>query len=46
MGVKIFIPDNRFGIPEGYYDWSGMVQLLRTHKNASDAIQFITNMME
>jgi len=38
MGVEIFMPDNRFGIPEGYYDWSGVVQLLRTYKKSKTGV--------
>ncbi len=43
---KIYMPDNEYGIAEGYYDWSGLVKLLRKVKNNPDAMQFIADMME
>ncbi len=43
---KIYIPDNEYEIAEGYYDWSGLVRLLRKFKNNPDAVQFIADMME
>lgn len=46
MKDKIFMPDNEYGIDEGYYTWDDLVNLLRTHKNNPEAIQFIADMME
>ena len=43
---ELFMPDNEYGIPEGYCEWSDLVALLRNYKNNPEAIQFIADMME
>ena len=35
-----------YGIEQGYYGWSELVDLLRKHKNNPEAIQYIADMME
>ena len=42
----IYIPENEVGIDEGYYTNSGIVTLLRMHKNEPETIQFIADMLE
>lgn len=49
---KVFIPGTTRhgllfgGIAEGEYDCNGIVELLRSHKDNPEAIQFIADMME
>ena len=46
MNSGIFIPDNEFGIAEGYYTLNQMVELLRRHKNLPQTVQFLADMLE
>lgn len=43
---SVFLPDNEYGIAEGYYGQKELVSLLRVLKNNPDAIQFIADMLE
>jgi hypothetical protein len=42
----VFIPENDYGIREGYYDRRGIVALLRTWRDDPLVIQFIADMLE
>lgn len=42
----VFIPENDFGIQEGYYEANDIAMLLRTHRYDPDAIHFIADMLE
>lgn len=44
--MRVFIPDNEFDIPEGYYDQRGVVELLRKFAGDVRAIRFIADMLE
>jgi hypothetical protein len=44
--MRVFIPDNDFGIPEGYYSRHGIVALLRKFRDDPRAVQFIADMLE
>lgn len=46
VGNRLFIPNNEYGIAEGYYNNQQLVSLLRKHKNEPKTIQFIADMME
>lgn len=46
MTMKVFIPDNGFGIVEGYYNQRQLCELLRRHRESPAAIQFIADMLE
>lgn len=44
--LRIFIPDNEYGVPEGHYDRQGIVLLLRRFCKDAAAIHFIADMLE
>lgn len=44
--LRIFIPDNEHGVPEGYYDRRGVVLLLREFCNRPAAVHFIADMLD
>ena len=46
LRFQCFIPENEYGIDEGYYIGNALVQLLRDNKNKPDVIQFIADMLE
>lgn len=46
QSAHVYITDNRFGIPVGYYNKGGLVRLLREHSAHPAAVYFITEMME
>lgn len=46
LRFQCFIPDNEYGIEEGYYIGNALVQLLRDNKNNPDVIQFLADMLE
>lgn len=46
MSEIIYIPENDFGILEGYYSTNEIVNLLRKNCNNPQAVQFIADMME
>lgn len=46
LRFQVFIPDNEYGIEEGYYIGNAIVELLRENKNNPDVIQFIADMLE
>ena len=46
LRFQLLIPDNEYGIEEGYYIGNALVQLLRDNKNNPDVIQFIADMLE
>jgi hypothetical protein len=46
LRFQCFIPENEYGIEEGYYIGNALVQLLRANKNKPAVIQFIADMLE
>lgn len=46
MRKQVYIPENDYGIREGYYDHRGIVTLLRTWRDSELVVQFIAGMME
>jgi hypothetical protein len=46
LRFQLLIPENEYGIEEGYYIGNALVQLLRDNKNKPDVIQFIADMLE
>lgn len=42
----VYIPDNEYGIREGYYSNTGIVWLLRKHSDNPKTIYFIADMLE
>lgn len=44
--MQIFIPENNYGIREGYYSQRGISTLLRAYRDEPLAIQFIADMLE
>lgn len=46
LRFQCFIPENEYGIEEGYYIGNALVQLLRDNKNKPEVIQFIADMLE
>jgi hypothetical protein len=46
LRFQCFIPENEYGIEEGYYIGNALVQLLRDNKNKPEVIQFIAAMLE
>lgn len=46
LRFQCFIPENEYGIEEGYYIGNALVQLLRDNKDKPDVIQFIADMLE
>jgi len=41
MRFQTFIPDNEYGIEEGYYIGNAIVKLLRDYKDRPEVIEFI-----
>ena len=46
LRFQVYIPENEYGIEEGYYIGNAIVELLRKNKNKPDVIQFIADMLE
>ena len=46
LRFQCLIPENEYGIEEGYYIGNALVQLLRDNKDKPDVIQFIADMLE
>ena len=46
LRFQCLIPENEYGIEEGYYIGNALVQLLRDNKDRPDVIQFIADMLE
>ena len=46
LRFQVYIPENEYGIEEGYYIGNAIVDLLRENKNKPDVIQFIADMLE
>ena len=46
LRFQVYIPENEYGIEEGYYIGNAIVELLRENKNKPDVIQFIADMLE
>lgn len=46
LRFQVYIPENEYGIEEGYYIGNAIVKLLRENKNKPDVIQFIADMLE
>jgi hypothetical protein len=46
LRFQCLIPENDYGIKEGYYIGNALVQLLRDNKDKPDVIQFIADMLE
>ena len=44
--MNVYIPENEFGIKEGNYDLSGIVELLRRFSVNPEAVHFIADMLE
>lgn len=44
--AHVYIPENDFGVAEGFYDKKGLVRLLREYSTNPAAICFITDIME
>jgi len=42
----VFIPENEYGIKEGYYTKKGLVALLRLYSKSANKIIFIADMLE
>lgn len=46
LRFQLFIPDNDYGIEEGYYIGNAIVELLRKYKDKPEIIEFIADMLE
>lgn len=46
LRFQVFIPDNEYGIEEGYYIGNAIVELLRKYKDKPKIIEFIADMLE
>ena len=46
LRFHLLIPDNEYGIEEGYYIGNAIVKLLRDNKDKPDVIEFIADMLE
>jgi len=46
LRFQLLIPENEYGIEEGYYIGNAIVKLLRDNKDKPDVIQFIADMLE
>jgi hypothetical protein len=46
LRFQCFIPENEYGIEEGYYIGNALVQLLRDNKDKPKVIEFIADMLE
>jgi len=45
-GRFMFIPSNDYGIPEDYYSYDDILNLLRKHAGEKETIIFIADMLE
>jgi hypothetical protein len=43
---QLYIPENDYGIKEGYYDRNGLVELLAEYHSKPSTIAFIADMLE
>lgn len=46
LKFQTFIPENEYGIEEGYYLGNAIVKLLRGYKDRPEVIEFIADMLE
>jgi hypothetical protein len=46
LRFQLLIPENEYGIEEGYYIGNAIVKLLRENKDKPEVIQFIADMLE
>lgn len=46
LRFQTFIPENEYGIEEGYYLGNSLVKLLRDYKDRPEVIEFIADMLE
>lgn len=46
LRFQTFIPENEYGIKEGYYLGNAIVDLLREYKDRPNIIEFIADMLE
>ncbi len=46
LRFQTFIPDNEYGVVEGYYIGNAIVELLRKYKDKPEVIEFIADMLE
>lgn len=46
LRFQTFIPENEYGIEEGYYIGNAIVKLLRDYKDKPEVIEFIADMLE
>lgn len=46
LRFQLLIPENEYGIEEGYYIGNTIVKLLRDNKDKPEVIQFIADMLE
>ena len=46
LRFQLLIPDNEYGIEEGYYIGNAIVKLLRDYKDRPEVIEFIADMLE
>ena len=46
LRFQLFIPENEYGIEEGYYIGNAIVKLLREYKGRPEVIEFIADMLE
>ena len=46
LRFQTFIPENEFGIEEGYYIGNAIVELLRKYKDRPEVVEFIADMLE
>jgi hypothetical protein len=44
--MRVYLPDNEHGVPQGYYSQRGIVDLLRRFCADVDAVRFIADMPE
>ena len=46
LRFQTFIPENEYGIGEGYYLGNAIVKLLRDYKERPEVIEFIADILE
>ncbi len=46
LRFQLLIPENEYGIEEGYYIGNAIVKLLRDNKDKPEVIEFIADMLE
>ena len=44
--METYIPENAYGIPEGFYGTQDIVNILRQFKGNPEAIAYIADMLE